>query len=579
MTKTSGTFRFRRGDTVGAADADNDRQFLESCFVDNGDATVLLNCANPKCIVVGRTGSGKTSLLLEVEKRAEGHTERISPESLSLNHIANSDTVRILSDLGVNLDPFFRLLWRHVLALQILQHIRPVTEAERSKGLWVWVGRFLREDKSTVQKAARHKRVVEFIEKHGGKEFWGDVSQRVESMVNRFEQEIDHQSERNAGVSAGMESDLLKASAKFGETKKRNDKIKVVSEVTIDERQRFQNVLNEMHLKELDGILDLVAEVMEDAGRNVYVIIDRLDLQWADESIRFRLIRALIDTAIAFAPVARVKIILAMRIDLIERVYRDARHEPGTQSEKVKDYCLTLMWDPTTLEKMLNERVNKLCSDRYAPNYTVTLTDITNERMRKGRRHGAKTLEFIIQRTWLRPRDLIDFFNSCIERSAGNPKISDDTVLEAEGEYSRNRLRSLAEEWQLEYPFLDDALSRLLREKDRRFRLNTVSDNDLCEWVAHTLTRGERDGDRLRAIAKSLDQSETSFDNARVELAAAFYKIGSVGVQNDESEKPQWATNLSYSLSPSEIHQSSYLYVHPGLWKALGIKQDEENAR
>ena len=577
MAKTSGTFRFRRGDTVGAADADNDRQFLESCFVDNGDATVLLNCDNPKCIVVGRTGSGKTSLLLEVEKRAAGHTERIAPESLSLNHIANSDTVHILSNLGVNLDPFFRLLWRHVLALQILQHIRPVTEAEKANGLLAWIGRFLREDKSTVQKAARHKRVVEFIEKHGGKEFWGDVSQRVEGIVVRFEKEIEQQSERSAGVSVGMESNVIKASTKFGDTTKRNDKNKVVSELTIEDRRRFQHVINEMHLKELDGILDLVAEVMEDAGRNVYVVIDRLDLQWADESIRFRLIRALIDTAIAFAPVARVKIILAMRIDLIERVYRDARHEPGTQSEKVRDYYLTLMWDASTLEQMLNERVNKLCSDRYAPNYKVTLADISNERMRKGRRHGAKTLEFIIQRTWLRPRDLIDFFNACIERSAGNPKISDDTVLEAEGEYSRNRLRSLAEEWQLEYPFLDDSLSRLLREKDRRFRLNTVSDNDLCEWVSQTLTRSQRDGDRLHAIANSVDQSELSFDDARVELAAAFYKVGAVGVQNDESEKAQWATNLSYSLSPSEIHQSSYLYIHPGLWKALGITQDQEN--
>lgn len=345
MAKTSGSFRFRRGDTVGAADGENDQRFLESCFVDNGDATILLDCDNPKCIVVGRTGSGKTSLLLEIEKRAEGHTERISPESLSLNHIANSDTVHILSDLGVNLDPFFRLLWRHVLALQILQHIRPVTEAERSNGLLAWIGRFLREDKSTLQKAARHKRVVEFIDKHGGKEFWGDVSQRVQGMVVRFEQEIEQQSERNTGISASVEGNTLKASANTGQTNKRNDKNKIVSEVTIDDRRRFQNVVNEMHLKELDGILDLVAEVMEDAGRDVYVIIDRLDLQWADDSVRFRLIRALIDTAIAFAPVTRVKIILAMRIDLIERVYRDSRHEPGTQSEKVKDFCLTLMWE------------------------------------------------------------------------------------------------------------------------------------------------------------------------------------------------------------------------------------------
>lgn len=204
------------------------------------------------------------------------------------------------------------------------------------------------------------------------------------------------------------------------------------SEVTVEERRRFQSIVNSMHVKELDGILDLVEEVLEDSGRDVYIIVDKLDLQWVDESMRFRLIRALIDTAIAFSKVSRLKVILAMRSDLIERVYRDARHEPGTQLEKLDDYRLTLFWDRDSLVKALDERVNKLIADRYAPSYTVALKDVVAPNLRKGRRKGKKTVDFILERTWLRPRDAIEFFNACIDRSTGKAEISNEAVLEAE---------------------------------------------------------------------------------------------------------------------------------------------------
>ncbi len=566
MAKTSGQFKFRRGDNVGAVDAANDRRFLDTCFIDTGDLAVLLDCDNPKCVVVGRTGSGKTALLLEVSKRAQ-HTEWIAPESLSLNYIANSDVVNVLSSLDVNLDPFFKLLWRHVIALQVFQILRPVSEEEKKKGLFTWIGRFIREDKTSEKKKDRHHRVLQFLEKYGGKEFWSDVGQRVEGMVYKFDKEIQKQRDRNAGLSGGVSAGPLNLSAEFGESRNRSERMASAAEVTVTERQRFQSVVNSMHVTELDGILALVEEVLEDAGRDVYIVIDKLDLQWADESIRFRLIRALIDTAIAFSKVTRLKVILAMRIDLIERVYRDARHDPGTQLEKLDDYKLTLFWTEGALVKALDERVNRLVTDRYAPSYTVTLKDLLASSLRKGRSKGTNTIEFILERSWLRPRDVIEFLNVCIERSADKAKISNDTLLEAEGHYSRRRLRSLSEEWQLEYPFLEETLRTLLSGQTRRLRLSETSDDHLCDWVSMLLTRDEREGDRLRRIAARLDKNEVSFDQA-----AILYKVGAVGVQSNEDEKALWAGNFSYSLSPNEISQSSYIYIHPGLWKALGVK-------
>src|SRR5437868_146109 len=109
MSET-GKFRFRRNDNIGAVDAELDKDFLENCFVDTGDLEVLLNCADPRRIVVGRIGSGKTAILGRLALRHEKVIE-IAPESLALSYVANSNILSFVESLGVKLDIFFRLLW------------------------------------------------------------------------------------------------------------------------------------------------------------------------------------------------------------------------------------------------------------------------------------------------------------------------------------------------------------------------------------------------------------------------------------------------------------------------------------
>src|SRR5690554_6552107 len=100
-------------DTIGSIQAEMDEQFLHDCFVDNGYLNIIKDCANPKAIVVGRTGSGKSALLLAI-KRTQEHVVVLSPHSLSLQYVSNSDILNFFNELGVKLNLFFRLLWRHV---------------------------------------------------------------------------------------------------------------------------------------------------------------------------------------------------------------------------------------------------------------------------------------------------------------------------------------------------------------------------------------------------------------------------------------------------------------------------------
>ena len=41
MGKSSGSFRFNKNDTVGAPAAEDDHEYLQTCFVDTGDRLFL----------------------------------------------------------------------------------------------------------------------------------------------------------------------------------------------------------------------------------------------------------------------------------------------------------------------------------------------------------------------------------------------------------------------------------------------------------------------------------------------------------------------------------------------------------
>lgn len=568
MAKKSGHFVFRKGDTVGAADAEND-EFLEACFIDNGDVEILRDCNDRRCIVVGRTGSGKSAALLAIERLSPEHTLRVSAEDLSVNHIANSDLLHQVTSLNVSLDPFFKLLWREVLAVELLQHIKPITQADKPKGIQHYLRYFFKDAKD---KAERYERVIAAIDKFSGSEFWGDIGTKAVSMVVRLENEIKKSDERKSSIGTGADAAVINTASKIGENHGRQSKQSESVEIHIEDKRRYQRIVNEMHIRELEEIIPLVSDVFQDCGHDTYVIIDKLDLQWADESIRLRLIRALIDTAIAFTGARRVKIVIALRIDLLERVFRDSRHEPGTQWEKLKDYFVTLDWSKKALTELLDRRIGVLARDGFVASYRPTHKDIMNPTLKKGRSSRQSTLDYLLDRTWNRPRDVIDFVNGCIARSAHKAKISEVALLEAEGEYSRGRLVSLAEEWQLEYPFLDETVKKLIRERPRRFVVQDIADELLIDWSHMVRSMPMKDGDRLRALANSLEEDARSYNEVRAELATILYRTGIVGIQTDQVEAVHWATNLSYTLSSSEVRQDSLLYVHDGLWKALGVK-------
>ena len=67
--------------TLGGEQAEAD-PLLQEAFFESGRYSAIESRDDPRCFIVGRTGSGKSALLQRIEERHLDHVIRINPEDL-----------------------------------------------------------------------------------------------------------------------------------------------------------------------------------------------------------------------------------------------------------------------------------------------------------------------------------------------------------------------------------------------------------------------------------------------------------------------------------------------------------------
>jgi energy-coupling factor transporter ATP-binding protein EcfA2 len=543
MPTQSQTFRFERLDKIGSADAEEDRDFLQACFLDTGALRVLQDCGDPRRIVVGRTGSGKTALLLMLAG-TEPQAIDIKPESLALGHISNSTVLPFFASVGVNLDIFYKLLWRHVLAIELLKRHYDYQGADAPRTLFSTLRQIFRNEKQ--------KRAIDYLEKWGDK-FWKEPEDRIKDVTTKLEEEL--KAEAKAALPGAL-SFSIAAAHHLTEEQKR------------EVAQRAQAVVNRVQIRELSEILDLVNDILSsDRQKRYYVTIDRLDEGWIDDYYRFKLIRALIETVRDFRKVEQAKIVIALRLDLIERVFRLTR-DSGFQEEKYRSLYLDVEWTPEQLIQLIDKRISYLVKRRYTGK-RIALKDLFPKAV-----NGVRTSDFLIQRTMLRPRDVIDFVNYCILSASHRSSFTADIIRQAEGEYSRARLKALGDEWAGDYPSLIDG-AMILKGFSSTFQLDILTD-DLCEefclnYVIERLGKPEMD-DIITKSAQAVVECVLAATSFKKTLMSVFYRVGLIGLKLERHDKVNWATSGRTGVSDAEISESVSVAIHPAFWRVFGIK-------
>lgn len=187
---------------------------------------------------------------------------------------------------------------------------------------------------------------------------------------------------------------------------------------------------------------------------------------------------------------------------------------------------------------------------------------------------GKDTLDYMLERTFFRPRDVIVFINECLELCAGRPKITAAIIKEAEGNYSLERLQSLANEWNTIYPDLMHT-SRLLFNLKEHFELSLITQDFLgakFEEIAYGLN-GES-ADQITVALYSLYMTKNAnFESIRNYIFREFYAVGLVGIKTGSTDTVSWTRQNNLSrLNPGQIRPTSTVHIHPMFHRALGVK-------
>lgn len=533
------TFRFKRGASVGEPDAESDLKFLDKCFTDTGYYEALADCTNPQRIIIGRTGAGKSALIHRLKSQEENVIE-IAPEELSLNFLSNSDILQTLSTAGVKLDIFYVLLWKHVFAVELLKAKFGLRTEEQTRHWMTDILSCFRKKDQTKERALGYLR-------DWGNKFWEETEYRIKEVTEKLESNLKTQ--------LGADLDILRLSAEGATREELQTRAEIV--------HKAQRVINDIQVKALSDVLKLLADdVFEDPQENYFVVIDKLDEGWIDDALRYRLIRALIETVRAFRTIPAVKIVVALRQDLIESVF-DKTRDAGFQEEKYQSLFLQLRWDSKSLLEMLDKRVRELVREQYTSR-SIGFRDLFPTHIGK-----VDSVDYIVPRTLLRPRDAIAFVNECLRRSEGKGSVTTQAIRDAEVDYAMKRINSLTYEWFNHYPLLRMYLAPLER-MSTNFKLSSIAKERIDTLALELISAEDATVDPL-AMAATKYLNGQSMHGFVIAWTKALFHVGIVGIKPDGFTAQLWEYADDCAPTDGQIKPSSILYVHPMVWARLGI--------
>ena len=261
------------------------------------------------------------------------------------------------------------------------------------------------------------------------------------------------------------------------------------------------------------------------------------------------------------------KVVIALRTDLFNRVL-NATTDSGFQGEKYKALCLPMRWSRRALLDVLDRRINQLVVSRYVGRQRTGYRDILPQAIGDERKPVA---DYILDRTLLRPRDAIAFLNRCLEQAEGECTVLPRHLIEAEHRYSCERLKSLADEWSIQYPHLE-MVSELLMGRTAHFKLGDISDDSLADLSVGIVDRTNPvPADDFRSLHRYTEGKKDS-TALRREIAMIFYEVGLVGLKTTPHLPVQWSLDTTDYVAPADIGDTATVAIHTMVWYALGIK-------
>ncbi len=531
----------RKNFSIGQIAAEADDEFLFNCFLDHPALAEIREPKSPKMVLLGSTGIGKTAFLRMINKQEE-RCHSVELGELSLSYISNSDVINFLLALDVPLDRFFQALWKHVICIEYIKLRFGVDSESKSQNFWDRI-------RDRFQNQSAKRKALDYLEKWERK-FWVSFDEAIKEITQNLESQI----------SANFSAEIKKFSSDAGYQRK------LGVERKSHLQQRLKRFVDADLLSELAQVINLLSEYDSNHQATSYVLIDRLDEDWVSGGIKYQLIRSLIEALKNLRRISDLKVIVALRSDVMERVIHETK-EKGFQSEKYEDYVLRIRWDNEQIKKLVNKRINYLFRYKYT-GASVFFEDIFVEQINKD-----KTINYILDRTMLRPRDAINFINVCLDEAAGKPKVGKGNVTRAESIYSENRLSALIDEWRPIFPAVEPMILQL-KGRPEHFEIASFYTTDTLDRLFSAIFEHEAylKDDVAGMVEKAINESGDSM--LRVIVSRMFERLflmGAIGLKTSSESPFQWFYKTQRRISSSSMDSTSKVRIHPMLYSSLAI--------
>ena len=252
---------------------------------------------------------------------------------------------------------------------------------------------------------------------------------------------------------------------------------------------------------------------------------------------------------------------------MLERVVQETR-DLTFQREKLDDYFVHIRWTKLLLKKLVNLRIQSLFRQQYAQGI-IEFQDVFPFNV-----GSIDPFEYIIDRTLMRPRDVIAFVNECIEAAQGTYEVTSTVIKKAEINFSRIRRDALEQEWQSAFPSIKKLLDFVGAHQKAIVTFDELCSEKEADDVALAIySESKIDYDPLFEVAKAHYEKE---DRAAKELIkniiSVLYRVGAVGVKLKNGNRFMYS-HLDDALLPiAQFTEDARIRIHPMLWGAFRLQ-------
>jgi hypothetical protein len=259
-----------------------------------------------------------------------------------MSYVSNSDVLSFLHAIGADLDLMFQVLWRHVLCIEFIRLRFSVGDENVSRSTFAWIVDAFSRD-------ARRQKAIAYLKEWEGK-FWITMDQNIKELTEKIEKAVK--------LEVGAEVEKFKAGGQYDKRLSVDKKSELVA--------RVRKIINAEQLTELANVVDLLGELVHDQQQEpYYILIDKLDENWVDVSVRFKLIRGLVESLKSFRKIRDLKILVSLRSDVLERVVQETK-DLTFQREKLDDDFVHIKWTKPLLRQLVDTRIQQLFRSQYS---------------------------------------------------------------------------------------------------------------------------------------------------------------------------------------------------------------------